>query len=580
VLAAAVLASAMAFVDATVVNVALPVLQERLQAPVSAAQWVVEAYGLFLSSLLLVGGSLGDRLGRRRIFLTGVSLFAAASVFCALAGSIGQLVAARAVQGVGAAMLVPGSLALISATFPERERGRAIGAWSAFTSVATAVGPVLGGWLVERVSWRAAFWINLPFAIAVFLIGTRRVPESRDPEAPRLDLPGAALGTLGLAGLVFGLIEAPGRGWGSPWVFGALAVGVAALAAFVRVERRRRDPMLPPALFRSREFAGANHVTFFLYAALSAGMFFLPFNLIQAQGFTPAQAGAAFLPFTAILFGLSRWSGGLLDRVGPRLPLVAGPALAAAGFLLLAVPGAGASYWSGFFPGICVVGLGMAVTVAPLTTTVMNSVERRRAGIASGTNNAVARVAGLLAIALAGIAVTASFDRSLDRRLAATGVAEGARLLPPAERARLGAARVPPDVPEPAARRVRAAIAASVVAAFRVVALGCAALALLASAGAALLLGPRGVRARFPRKGLLGKSGAGDLQRPAARQASRKFGESLARLSPRSRRIHARRPSALQRTAAASIDTRAAPAPIPPAKTLKVFISRSFRYVI
>ena len=492
VLAATILGSSIAFIDGTVVNVALPVIQERLGASVRGAQWIVEAYALGLSALLLVGGALGDRMGRRRVFASGVAVFAIASAACGLAGDIRQLVAARALQGLGAALLVPGSLALIGSAFPAAERGRAIGTWSGSTAVATAIGPALGGWLVQTVSWRAAFWINLPLAAAVIVIAVWKVPETRQAGREPLDLVGATLVTAGLGGVVFGLIEWSGRGLRAPRVAGALAIGAAMLVLFVIVERSGEHPMLPLDLFRSRAFAGANLVTFCLYAALTCTMFFLSFDLIQAQGFTPAAAGAALLPLIVLISLLSRWSGAFLDRVGPRLPLTAGPAIAAIGFALLAVPTTEAHYWSGFFPGIVVLGLGMAVTVAPLTTVVMSAVDAGRAGLASGINNAVARVGGLLAVAVLGLLVTAAFNRSLGRRLEITGLATVAHQIPPEERLKLGAARAPRGLPDDQARAVLRAISGALATSFRVVALASAALAGFAAVFGALLFQPLG----------------------------------------------------------------------------------------
>jgi len=484
VLAATILGSSMAFIDGTVVNVALPVIQERLGASVRGAQWIVEAYALGLSSLLLVGGALGDRMGRRRVFAAGVAVFAIASAACGLSTDIRQLLAARALQGVGAALLVPGSLALIGSAFPAAERGRAIGTWSGSTAVATAIGPALGGWLVQTVSWRAVFWINMVPALAVIAIAILKVPETRQAGKQPLDIAGAALVAAGLAGVVFGLIEWTGRGLRDPRVAGALGLGAAMLVLFLVVERSGAHPMLPLDLFRSRAFAGANLVTLFLYAAMTCTMFFLSFDLIQAQGFTPAAAGAALLPLIVLMSLLSRWSGAFLERVGPRIPLTAGPAIAAAGCALLAIPGTQARYWSGFFPGICVLGLGMAVTAAPLTTVVMGSVDPGRAGLASGINNAVSRVGGLLAVAVLGLLVTAVFDRSLDRRLEVAGLASVARQLPQEERLKLGAARPPQGLPADQARAVSSEIAGALAASFRVVALVSAALA-----GSAAMLG-------------------------------------------------------------------------------------------
>jgi EmrB/QacA subfamily drug resistance transporter len=485
VLAATVLGSSMAFIDGTAVNVALPSLQAGLGATVSEVQWVVEAYALFLSALLLVGGSLGDRFGRRRVFLIGVTGFALASAWCGLAPGIGQLIAARAVQGAAAALLVPGSLALLSASFDQERRGRAIGTWSGFGAITAAVGPLVGGWLIDQASWRWVFALNLPLALAVIVISLRFVPESRDPKAPRyLDVAGAALATLGLGGVTFGLIESSRLGWTNPRVLSALGLGALALPAFLAVEARSRAPMMPLSLFRSRAFSGANLLTLFLYAALGGALFFLPFNLIQVHGYSATAAGAAFLPFILLMFLLSRWSGGLVDRYGARRPLIFGPAIAAVGLALLAVPGTGGGYWTTFFPAILVLGFGMAVSVAPLTTTVMGAVDESHAGLASGVNNAVSRCAGLLAIAVLGLLILGIFGRGLDRRLAGLGLPPTAFQALEKDRTKLAAIDVPVSLAEGQRAAVRSAVDEAFLEAYRGVMLEAAGLALLASVSA------------------------------------------------------------------------------------------------
>ena len=477
ILAATIIGSAMAFIDGTVVNVALPEIQARLDATAVDAQWIVSSYALFLAALILVGGSLGDHYGRRRIFALGVVLFAVASVWCGISGSPEELIVARAVQGVGGAMLVPGSLAIISASFEEARRGKAIGTWSGFSGITAAIGPVLGGYLVDNVSWRAAFLINVPLAIVVLLIVFRHVPESRDPEARRLDLPGAALATLGLGGVIYGLIESQNSGFGDLIVLVSLALGALALLAFVFLERRSDEPMMPLSLFRSRNFSGANLLTLFLYAGLGGSLYFLPFNLIQVHGYTATAAGSAFLPFVIITFILSRWAGGLVSRYGAKLPLVIGPMIAAAGFILFAVPGTGGSYWTTFFPAVVVMGLGMSLVIAPLTTTAMNSVSGRHSGLASGVNNAVSRTASMLAIPVLGIFVFAAFSSTLDTRTTELELPPAAQRQLEVQKVNLGAAQVPESLGGETAAAVQRAIEESFIAGFRVAALASAAAA-------------------------------------------------------------------------------------------------------
>lgn len=501
VLVTAILGSSMVFIDGSVVNVALPILQEDLGASAAATQWVVEAYALFLAALILVGGALGDRYGRRRIFVIGTALFAVTSLWCGLAPNIGSLIAARAAQGVAGALLTPASLAIISATFAdETERGRAIGTWSGFTSITSAMGPVLGGWLVENLSWRWVFFINLPLAAAVLGIAFTRVPESRNPDAGPLDLPGTLLATVGLGALVYGLIEAPAAGWGDPQVLIGLTVGVLALAGFVLVEARSPSPMMPLGLFRSRTFSGANLLTFLLYAALGGALYFFPFQLIQVQGYSSTEAGAAFLPFVLLMFFLSRWSGGLVGTFGPKLPLVIGPLIAAAGFALFAMPGIGGSYWTTYFPAVVVLGLGMAVTVAPLTTVVMGAVEARHAGLASGINNAVARTASVLAIACFGIVVAAAFDRTLDDRLDDLPLPPEARQAIGAQKDDLAAAKAPADLDPTIRSAVDETIDKSFLSGFRLAMLIGAGMAVASAIAAGLLVEGKGGPAQAGRK--------------------------------------------------------------------------------
>ena len=489
VLAATILGSSMAFIDGSVVNVVLPILQEELSATVVQMQWVVEAYALLLAALMLVGGSLGDRFGRRRVFAVGVALFALASAWCGMASTAGQLIVARGAQGVGGALLVPGSLAIISASFSDERRGRAIGTWSGFTAMTTSIGPVLGGWLVDNLSWRWVFFINIPLAAIVLLILWARVPESRnDDHVVQLDWPGAILVTVGLGTLVYGLIESANLGLGHPLVLGSVATGVLALAAFVFVEARSRAPMMPLTLFGSRTFSGANIVTLLLYSALGGALFFLPFNLIQVQGYSATQAGGAFLPLILVIFLLSRWAGGLVPRYGARAPLIVGPLLAAMGYLLLAAPGIGGSYWATFFPAVLVLGLGMAISVAPLTTAVMSSVEVKHAGIASGVNNAASRAAGLLAVAVLGVVILGSFGRALDARVAGLDLPGEVGQALEAQRVRLAAAAVPEGLSAEVRAAVEQAIAESFVAGFRLVMIIATALALLRALAAAVFI--------------------------------------------------------------------------------------------
>ncbi len=495
VLAAAIIGSSITFIDGTVVNVALPVLQSSLGASVSETQWIVEAYSLTLSALILVGGSLGDRLGRRRIFSLGVLLFGAASVWCGVAPNITQLIVARGVQGIGAAMLVPGSLALISANFSKKRRGRAIGTWSGISAVAAGIGPVLGGWLVQNYTWRWIFWINVPLCVMVLAIAWFRVPESKDGGVQgAFDWAGPILATAGLGGVVLALVESNSRGWSSPLVIASMAVGLVSLVVFAFVEAKMKQPMMPPGLFRERAFSGANLLTLFLYAGLGGLLFFLPFNLIQVQHYSPTVAGAALLPFVLTMFILSRWAGGLVDRYGSRIPLVVGPLIAGTGFALFAVPGAGANnFWTGFFPAIMVMSVGMSISVAPLTTTVMGAVDESHAGIASGINNAVSRTAGLLAVAVFGVVMVGVFGRRLEQRLNSLPIPQDVRETISAERSQFVELKIPDTWPDDQKAGVKQLVDDSFVEGFRTVSIIAAALAALSAFFAWLLIDGKGV---------------------------------------------------------------------------------------
>ena len=462
ILAATVLGSSMEFIDGTVVNVALPSLQNSFAASGTQIQWVVEAYAPFLSALLLTGGSLGDRFGLRKTFLAGVVFFSSASAWCGFAPSLHQLLIARSLQGAAGALLVPNSLALLSASFSGAERGRMIGMWSGFASMMTALGPVVGGWMVQHRSWRWVFFLNIPIALAaVYITLAKTRPLAAPPSSTTLDWRGALLGAAGLGFMTFSLMQ-----WETGRTYTHLAgfVGLILMGAFVYVESKAVSPLMPLELFRNQNFAGANLLTLFLYAALAGALFYLPLNLIQIQGYSPTQAGAAMLPLVAIMFALSRWAGGLVARYGAKLPLVVGPLITAGGYALLARPGVGGQYWSTYLPAMVVLGLGMTISVAPLTTVVMSSVARSKAGAASGINNAVSQTAALLAIAICSPLFYQSFSHSLPDDLHKVGVSVQVNDQVEVQERRLGAIQTQ-DV------AAKLAVDESFVSAFRLIAL-------------------------------------------------------------------------------------------------------------
>ncbi|KAM3089880.1 MFS transporter [Phormidesmis sp. 146-35] len=492
VLFSTILASSMAFIDASALNVALPSLQKDLQASGIQLLWIVNVYLLMLAALILVSGSLGDKLGRKKVFMAGVSLFILASLVCGLTPTTELLIGARTIQGIGGAMMIPGSLAIITATFSSEKRGHAIGTWSAATTIVTIAGPVLGGGLSDIGLWRGVFLINLPIGLITLLILHLKVPESRDETAfSQIDYPGAILMMVGLAGLTYGFISLPKLGFSNLHSYGSLLVGTFTLVLCGIVEARSAHPMLPLSLFQSRTFSGTNLLTLFLYAAFSVGPFFLCLNLVEAQGYRQAIAGLADLPFALMLAGLSPWAGRLTDRYGSRLPLIIGPFLTGLGFLLLAIVGlthGSADYWTTFFPGILVFGLGMAVTVAPLTTAVMGSVPTHYAGTASGINNAVARTAGVLAIAIVGSIALSTFAEALTTHTASLNLSTEVQIALQAGASQFGQAIVLPDLAPQTLNAIEIAVKLAFVDTFRVVMLICAGLSWVSATMAALLV--------------------------------------------------------------------------------------------
>jgi EmrB/QacA subfamily drug resistance transporter len=415
-LAATILGSGMVFIDFSALNVALPAVQAALNISGKDLLCIINAYAIFLSSLLLVGGSLGDIYGRKKIFILGVILFSFFSFLCGISTGKLMLILSRAAQGIGGALMVPESLAIITAVIPKERRGKAFGTWSTFSALTTIIGPVLGGWLAGLGLWRIIFFINIPLAIITVIVLIVKVPESLDESANKIDLSGAILATLGLAGITYGFLEASDSGFGNFKIIAALTIGIISLLAFIVIEKKSSHPMMPLYLFKSRTFSGVNILTLFMYAALNAALFFFPLNLIQVQGYPEESAGLAILPFAILISAISRFSGKFSDRFGARRPLVVGPLVVGTGLFLLTFRGVTtgpSEYWTTYFPGILFIGVGMGIVVAPLTATVMASVSEQHSGIASGINNTVARTAGLLAIAVLGTFMIISFKNNL-----------------------------------------------------------------------------------------------------------------------------------------------------------------------
>jgi EmrB/QacA subfamily drug resistance transporter len=450
IMVSAILASAMAFIDGTALNVVLPALQKSLNATGTDLFWLLNAYLLMLASLILVGGSLGDKLGRKKIFMLGIFIFILGSAACGFAPTVFLLIIFRMIQGVGGALMIPGSLSLISSSINENERGKAIGTWSAITTVVTMGGPILGGTLADAGLWRYIFFINVPIGVIALIILVFKVKESRDEDADKaVDIAGAASIALSLALLTFGFLRIPALGFKSPQIYLTLLGGVTLLIAFLVIERKSKHPMMPLHLFSNPVFTGVNLLTFFLYAGLGAGMLFLSLNLVQAQGYSQLQSGLTFLPFTVLMVTIARFAGGLADKYGPRLLLIIGPATAGTGLLLLSFikQTAGPSeYWTTFFPGIIVFGLGMSLTVAPLTATVMTSVSNHLSGTASGVNNALTRISNVFANAIFGALAVLLFAGALQGKIQSIPLNANVKQAVVSEAANLGNAKVPKDI--------------------------------------------------------------------------------------------------------------------------------------
>ncbi|NGP76892.1 MFS transporter [Balneolaceae bacterium YR4-1] len=488
-LAATIIGSGMAFINGSVVNVALPAIQSSLDATVADMQWVVSIYTFILGTLILTGGSAGDYYGRKRVFGLGVFVFLLSTVWCGLAPDVIQLIIARGGQAIGGAMMIPGSLAIITDLYEKEQRGKAIGTWSGFTALATATGPLMGGILVDQFSWRFIFLISVPMAIAALAILYFRVPESKvKANEGQPDWKGALLATLGLGLICYGLIEASEFGIYNPVVLITGGLGIIIFCAFIWLEKNIENPMVRLGMFRSMSFSGANLVTLFFYFSLAGVFFLLPFNLIQVQGYSATAAGAAFIPFPLLVGGLSRWSGGMIVRFGARPMLMAGPIITSLGFLLLGLYGTGSNYWFCFFPGISLMGLGVAVSFAPMNTTVMSSVDKSDAGSASGVNKAVARLSGMLSVALLGALAITLFGNELSVTMQQNDVPQTIQQQLMQEKANLATASVPDHVPSEMKNTLQNTIKQSFLISFQTVMFISAGLVLMGAVCAGLMV--------------------------------------------------------------------------------------------
>ncbi len=468
VLAATILASGMAFLDGTVVNIAIPVIQSSLGATLDNIQWIVNSYALVLAALILISGSFGDRFGRKKIFLYGIGLFILASLLCGISQTVEQLIAFRTLQGIGAAMMIPGSLSIINTAFEDKEQGKAIGLWSGFAGGVAALGPFVGGWLVETLSWQSIFYINVPIGLLAIFLTLKYVPETRNDESQQLDILGTILLLVGLLGISYALIEAPVQGLYTTWVVGSLLFGIASITAFVFMEKRIKEPIFPLKIFQSKLVTGANLVTLFLYFALNGIIFFLILNFQQLQQYSPILAGLGMLPSILLITFLSGPAGSLSDKIGPRLPMIIGPLIVGLGMVLMIFPGSNANYFIAFLPALILFGLGMALVIAPLTKSAL-AVDKRYSGAASGVNNAVSRVAALLAVALLGAIMSMSFSSYLTSSIQESILTHEQQQQIVAQKNRLGGIQVPEAFGQEATLEAKQYIDESFLYSFRIV---------------------------------------------------------------------------------------------------------------